>query len=233
MRNLALAFCSVRPSQLSDTLCNAREEEYEICLRQLARVLPDSYDLVVCENTVDKESEFTRASLVEFLKEHSSILMGSKFNIGTVNKGLGELLMLKVAIDNIDISQYRSISYITARRIFTCPYVFEKTESLDSDALISNPDFLYVDGRFVESHKEGMYNDMFFSMKSGRMKEYADETYSRLQYMSDNSIGSEQNLFNFIKEKNVSHEWINWLGMVRNDWQNPENPLDVKNIHIC
>ena len=233
MRNLALAFCSIRPSQLSDNLRDAREVEYEMCLRQLKRVLPDSYDLVICENTLDNESQIKRQSLLEFLKENQSLIMGSKSNIGTVNKGLGELLMLKIAMENLDYDKYENVSYISARKIFTCPYVFEKTESLKANALISNPDFLYMDGKFTETHKDGMYNDMFFSMKSNVMKKYADESYDKLQYLSDNSIGSEQNLFSFIDKNSVSYEWVNWLGLIRNDWQDPENPFDVQNIHIC
>jgi len=233
MRNLALAFCSIRPSQLSDNLCDAREVEYEVCLRQLRRILPDSYDLVICENTIDNESQIKRQTLLEFLKENHSLIIGSKSNIGTVNKGLGELLMLKVAMESLDYSKYENVSYISARKIFTCPYAFEKTESLKADALISNPDFLFIDGRFTETHKDGMYNDMFFSMKSDMMKKYADESYDKLQHLSNNSIGSEQNLFSFINRNGVSYEWLNWLGLLRNDWQDPKNPFDVKNIHVC
>ena len=233
MRNLALAFCSIRPTHFPENVCVAREKEYETCLSQLARVLPKSFDMVVCENTINSHSELQNDDLVNLLSKTNNLFTGSKFNIGTVNKGLGELLMLKVAMDNIDISKYENICYITARRIFTCPYVFEKTELLEKDALISNPDFLYVDGRYLVSHKEGMYNDMFFSMKSSFMKLYADRTYERLQQLSDDGVGSEQNLFNFIQENKLSTEWIDWLGMVRNDWQDADNPFKVENLHIC
>ena len=233
MRNLALAFCSIRPSQLSQELCDAREVEYEVCLRQLRRVLPKSYDLVICENTIDKEEQLKSQSLLSLLKESHVLLTGSKSNIGTVNKGLGELLMLKIAMENLDYKNYENISYISARKIFTCPYAFERTETLKADALISNPDFLYIDGRFLPSHKDGMYNDMFFSMKSNVMKKYADESFEKLQYLGENSIGSEQNLFSFVDRNKVSHEWIDWLGLVRNDWQDPDKPFDVQNMHIC
>ena len=53
MKNLALAFCSIRPSQYPDNVCDNREKEYLRSLKQLQRVLPKSFDLLVCENTID------------------------------------------------------------------------------------------------------------------------------------------------------------------------------------
>ena len=159
--------------------------------------------------------------------------LGSEGNIGTKNKGLGEFAMLKAALDETDIDKYDNISYITARRIFTCPYVFEKTEQLQKKALLSNPDFLYLGGKFSESYKGNLFNDMFFSMKSDTIVEYADYSMSRVDYLSDNHIGSEYNLYDFINEKSIDYDWLEWLGMVRNDWESNKNPLDISNFHVC
>ena len=57
MKNLALAFCSIRPSQYPENVCDNREKEYLRSLKQLERVLPKSFDLLVCENTIDDESQ--------------------------------------------------------------------------------------------------------------------------------------------------------------------------------
>lgn len=57
MKHLALGFCSLRPVQLTEEVNDAREEEYLICLRQLKRVLPKSFDLLICENTVNDPEE--------------------------------------------------------------------------------------------------------------------------------------------------------------------------------
>ena len=46
MRNLALGFTSLRPASLPENVCDAREDEYLICLKQLKRVLPKSFDLL-------------------------------------------------------------------------------------------------------------------------------------------------------------------------------------------
>ena len=51
--NLALAFCSLRPSQYSEDVRDTRESEYLISLKQLKRVLPESFDLLICENTIN------------------------------------------------------------------------------------------------------------------------------------------------------------------------------------
>ena len=231
--NLALAFCSLRPSQYSEEVCNTREKEYLISLKQLKRVLPESFDLLICENTINDVEEIKNKELSEFLSESEMCAMGSDGNIGTKNKGLGEFAMLKSALDQTDIDKYENISYVTARRIFTCPYVFEKTENLEKKALLSNPDFLYLGGEFTESYKGNLFNDMFFSMKSDLMLKYADYSISRVDYLSDNHIGSEYNLYDFITENNIDYEWLKWLGMVRNDWEVNGNPLDISNFHVC
>jgi hypothetical protein len=130
MKNLALGFCSLRPVQLSEEVNDARENEYFISLQQLKRVLPDSFDLLICENTIDNPEEIKNTELRQFLSKSEMCATGSKGNIGTTNKGMGELLMLKTALEETDLDNYKNISYITARRFFTCPYVFEKTENL-------------------------------------------------------------------------------------------------------
>ena len=160
------------------------------------------------------------------------VSLGSSGNIGTVNKGMGELLMLSSTLEELDIDKYVNITYISARHLLTCPYVFERTERLQKDAIISNPDFVMMDGRVEETHKGGLYNDMIFSMRSKTMREYSD--YSK-KYVSfdQRQVGSEQILFNFINENDIEYEWLDTLGVIRNDWQKNGKILDVNNFHIC
>jgi hypothetical protein len=233
MKNLALAFSSIRPSQLSEDVCDAREIEYLVCLQQLQRVLPESFDLVVCENTIDSEDQLKSEDLKEFLSNTEMVSLGSKGNIGTTNKGMGELLMLKTALSEIDIDKYENISYITARRLFTCPYVFERTKNLNKKALISNPDVVFLDGKFAETSKDNLYNDMFFSMKRQTMIDYADYSIQYMESDPSRQLGSEQLLYNFINENNIEYEWLEWLGLIRNDWERNKTILDVNNFHFC
>lgn len=232
MKNLALAFCSIRPKQLTDSICDYREHEYFRSIQQIERILPDSFDLVVCENTIDDEKQLKNRELAEYLSNIEMVSLGSSGNIGTVNKGMGELLMLSSALEELDIDKYVNITYISARHLLTCPYVFERTERLQKDAIISNPDFVMMDGTVEESHKGGLYNDMIFSMKSKTMREYSD--YSK-KYVSfdQRQVGSEQILFNFINENDIEYEWLDTLGVIRNDWQKNGKILDVNNFHIC
>ena len=233
MKNLALAFCSLRPVQLSKEVCDAREDEYLICLKQLKRVLPDSFDLLVCENTIDEPDQLKNNELKELLSDTEMCVVGSEGNIGTRNKGMGELLMLKTALDQTNLDQYENISYISARKVFTCPYVFERTERLEKSVLISNPDFLFLDGRLTESNKESLFNDMFFSMKREFMVKYAEYSMKELDNNLSNHIGSEQNLYNYITTNDVDYEMLDFLGLIRNDWEINGQTLDVSNYHIC
>ena len=232
MKNLALAFCSIRPKQLTDSICDYREHEYFRSIQQIERILPDSFDLVVCENTIDDEKQLKNRELAEYLSNIEMVSLGSSGNIGTVNKGMGELLMLSSALEELDIDKYVNITYISARHLLTCPYVFERTERLQKDVIISNPDFVMMDGIVKETHKGGLYNDMIFSMRSKTMREYSD--YSK-KYVSfdQRQVGSEQILFNFINENDIEYEWLDTLGVIRNDWQKNGKILDVNNFHIC
>ena len=103
MKNLALGFVSLRPSQMQEHVCDARENEYLICLKQLERVLPSSFDLLVCENTIDDPAQIKNDELREYLSNTEMCATGSESNIGTSNKGMGELLQLKSALDQTDI----------------------------------------------------------------------------------------------------------------------------------
>ena len=146
---------------------------------------------------------------------------------------MGELVQLKFALDAIDTSPYENISYVTARRFYTCPYVFERTELMSKPALLSNPDFVFFDGRVLESYKHNCFNDMFFSMKTQIMKEYAEYSVNRMQYNISNSIGSEYNLYNFVSDNKLDYEWLDWLGIVRNAWDIDKIKNNLNNYHIC
>ena len=79
MKNLALAFCSIRPSQYPDNVCDNREKEYLRSLKQLQRVLPKSFDLLVCENTIDDAGQNKNDHLRDFLNHtEMSVQQGVK-----------------------------------------------------------------------------------------------------------------------------------------------------------
>ena len=233
MKNLALGFVSLRPTQMQEHVCDARENEYLICLKQLERVLPSSFDLLVCENTIDDPAQIKNDELREYLSNIEMCATGSESNIGTSNKGMGELALLKSGLNEIDPDEYENIAYVTGRQFYTCPYVFERTERLEKDALLSYPDFVFLDGRVQENEKGRLFNDMFFSMKSDKMVMYADYSMQQMDYNIENQVGSEYNLYDFVERNNIEYEWLDFLGLIRNDWQRNNNALDISNYHVC
>ncbi len=91
MKNLALAFCSLRPVQYPENVCDVREQEYLL--------LPKSFDLLVCENTIDDAGQIKNDDLRDFLNDTEMCATGSESNMGTANKGMGELALLKSGLD--------------------------------------------------------------------------------------------------------------------------------------
>jgi hypothetical protein len=227
MKNLAIAFCSIVPEQYSETMQAQREKEYCGRLIQLKRILPKSYDLIIVDNTSDK---IKNDNLNVFL--NSCYFIKINDNEGSKNKGVGEISMLKKVLEIIDTKQYENITYITGRHLYTCPYFFERTEHLKKRALLSNPDFVFIQsGEICKSEKNGMFNDMIFSMNRETMLEYSK--FSDLEYMLRSGVGSEQNLYNFIKDKSIDYEWVDWIGLIRNDWQRTGEYWNFNNFHIC
>ena len=58
---------------------------------------------------------------------------------------------------------------------------------------------------------------MFFGMKSLVMQVHAD--YAKGIIYKPTHLGSEQILFNFITNNKISHETMDFLGFIRNDWE--------------
>lgn len=232
MKNLALIFCSIRPEQLSSHICNQREIEYYLSVKQIQRILPESFDMIVCENTIDHPEEIQNSEAREYFNTLEIISLGSQTNIGKRNKGCGELLMLHNALNEVNINDYKNISYVTGRRLWTCPYAFERTEKSECDAVVVQNDHVYFNG-IVRCNERNNFNDTYFSMKSSLMKDYSDYSMNRIEELSQKHISSEINLYDFVQEKKLSHEILNWLGIVRNEWERSGNPLDIQNFHCC
>jgi len=236
-KNLAILFCSFRPGQMTEEVQNGRELEYLMCLRHLLRVIPlDRFDVYVAENTVKHVDNIRSAELRDLLVSDPNLKEIFLFeeNYGEKgNKGMGELQMLKGVMDSLEPDQFKNVSYVTARRIFANPYVFERTDSMKFDALVSNPDLMYVTGKYSPANTEKLFNDMFFSMTQKAMKEYADFSMENIQYNLKNVVGSEQNLYRFVTEKNLKYEFLKWLGVIRNDWMLDCKQANIENIHVC
>jgi len=233
MKNLALVFCSIRPEQLKPSICDYREYEYYQTVQQLERIMPSNYDMVLVENTIDDPNEIKNPEIREYFSSMEIISLGSESNAGQVNKGCGELLMLNGALAELkdELDQYENIAYVTGRRMWTCPYSFDKSAASKGAVVVQNC-HIYFNG-VVRCNEKDNFNDTYFSMKTADMLKYAEYSSERLQELSDKHISSEVHLYEFIHENKVQYEILDWLGIVRNEWERSGNTQDLNNFHIC
>jgi hypothetical protein len=197
-----------------------RENEYYFCLKQLLRVVPSNFDLVICDNSIQSVNDLHSNELKEELKKVKFMILNR--NIGSKNIGMGELDELIYVHDNVDFTKYDKIVYFTLRKFIINPYVFEKVNSMQKNALLSNPPFLHIKNNFTFNYSEptpNLYNDMFFSLSSNVMINYVKYSKDRINYNLQNEIGSEQNLFNFINGNKIEYEWMDSLGFIRIDYR--------------
>lgn len=233
-KNLIFASASFHPTR-KNVLFNKkaiyeREREYLFCFEQLLRVVPDSFEIYIVDNSIKDSSYLYDDNLKLLLDDFNIFYTGKGINKKITNIGSEELDQLIYLSEKINFDNYSKICYFTSRRFITNPYVFEKTEALKSDVLLSNPDFIYLDGRVEVSEKKGMYNDMFFAMQSNIMLDYINFTKTRLDYLEKNMINSESNLYDFVSENNLSIEFLKFLGFLRYDyWSSRKYSRRLKN----
>jgi len=214
-----LIFCSAA-FHIPNYSKEKRENEYYYCLKQLKRMLPKNFTIVVCDNTVKDINEIKNRQLKELLQTVKFLCLNR--NIGKQNIGMGELDELIYTSLNINFNDYDKIVYFTLRKIVTNPWIFEKVNSMEKNALICNPDFLHLNSNYDFKYSTAtpkLYNDMFFCLKSKLMLDYVEYSKNKIMYNLQNKIGSEQNLYNFINEKNIKYEWLNCLGLLRIDYK--------------
>ena len=214
MKNLILAFSSF----LTDRDPNrARLNEYAICYEQLHRVLPANFSLVFVDNTLDnKNILYTLNRRLHDVVNNTACIFYNK-NIGTTNKGLGELDMLIKARHLLDFSAYNKIGYLTGRRFITCPYVFDKTENCKKKILVGSQHFVNAYTGAVNPLTPNCFEDMYFSMDGDVMNEYVNYAISNLNPAP--GVGSEQILHSFVQNSKYEYEELKHLGFIRNDWE--------------
>lgn len=209
---------SSQPKQLSNREWEKRQIEYLASLRQLKRLTDKKgWKIFVCENTVLNCSEIKNQELVAEVSLHSFTSL--PFNSGETNKGIGELDMLVGVFREHSklLRKFDAMSYFTGRRFMPNSFLIDRSESLRKGAIISNPNFLLLDGTTIPSKKEGLYNDMFFTMKNEVIVNYIKYYELNRSYFIREGIGSEQILYKYINEFRISFEWIEQLGLIRRE----------------
>lgn len=217
MKNLI--FCSAA-FHITNYSFDIREKEYYYCLKQLKRMLPDNFTIVVCDNTVKDINNIKNQELKDLLK--TVIFLSLDRNIGTQNIGMGELDELIYTSQKINFNEYEKVIYFTLRKMVTNPWIFEKVNAMKKEALLCNPPILALRSDYNFSYyptNKNLYNDMFFCLSSKLMLDYIDYSQNKINYNLQNSVGSEQNLYNFINKKNIDYEWVDYIGLIRLDYK--------------
>ena len=231
--HVLIFFASIAPKNLSKFVARKRIEDYRVALKQVIRLKPSNWQIIVCENTL--QGDLSRMLRLLDISDPNLLFSMTLLNEGEVNKGIGELEMMASVLKKFPkiFESARTVSYLTGRRILTNQYLFERTENLSKSALISNPDFFYLDGNLVEVEKDFMYNDMFFTMKIQTFLEYQLYFESIKNCLATSKLGSEQILFNFVKYKKVDFEWLNNLGLLRWEYKRFLGFWIRDHIHLC
>lgn len=235
-KNLIFASAAFHP-QRSNLLFNKkeiqeRENDYLFCLTQLYKVVPKNFDIYIVDNSLINSDSLFSKDLKSFIDKKNVFYTREPKSKKIKNIGVQELKQLFYLHQNIDFNSYSKVCYLTARRFITNPYVFERTENLNKDALLSNPDFTYLDGEIVPSEKIGMFNDMFFAMKLETIVKYIEFSKKQIDYMDKNMVSSENNLYNFISEENVEYEYLDFLGFLRYDYYRKNKDGIKHNYHF-
>jgi len=214
-----LLFCSAS-FHIDDVDDILRENEYLHCIVQLLRVLPDNFEIVICDNSISSIHELHNVELKRILSKVKILFLDR--NIGKKNIGMGELDELIYVSENYDFLNYDKIIYFTLRKIVSNPWIFEQVNKMKKKALISNPEILH----FKTSHQlyyspaaENLYNDMFFALDKEVMIQYVNYSKNTMLYNLNNGVGSEQNLYNFINDNNIDFEKLNFFGLIRIDYR--------------
>ena len=217
MKNLIFCSAAFHIQQYSHDI---RENEYYYCLKQLLKMIPENFDIVVCDNTIESIENIKNTKLKELLSKVKLLILNR--NIGENNIGMGELDELIYTSENINFKDYDKIVYFTLRKIVTNPWVFEKVNIMNKTALLSNPPLLHIQSNMKFREYEStplLYNDMFFALSSDLMLSYIEYSKQRITYNLQNSIGSEQNLYKFIDENKIEYDWLEYLGLIRIDYK--------------
>ena len=224
MKNLIFCSAAFHVPQYSH---EKRENEYYFCLKQLKRMLPENFDIVVCDNTVKDINNIKNNNLKQLLSSVQFLCL--RRNIGQANLGMGELDELIYTSSQINFKNYDKIVYFTLRKIVTNPWIFEKVNAMKKNALICNPEFLHLNNNYKFRYSPAtpnLYNDMFFALSAKLMLDYVNYSKKRIQFNLQNRVGSEQNLYKFINERKIDYEWLKCLGLIRIDY-NANNEIQL------
>ena len=233
-RVLLIFLMSLAPNGLSKKKLDERKSDYMLSIQQTQRLLGgDPSKIIYCENTLGSESNLLDHDLGRLLKDDAILVLPS--NSGNVNKGVGELDMAAEVVAKFRniVLDYDVICYMSGRHIPTNEMIFNISINLDCSAFISNPDFVYLDGKVIESEKSKNLNDMFFAMKTKIFLGYVDFFLEQRKAMIEENLNSESLLFNYIGSNDLDVETAQSFGLLRRETVRKFKFLEVSIWHLC
>lgn len=232
--HVLIVYLSICPKDFGRRSTNQRIRQYEIAVAQLKRVLPSpDWKVVFCENTLPSPHEVRR--FVEKCGIESPLVSWSNTNLGAKNKGLGEVSMaLQALADFPDLFNIaRTISCKTGRHLLISTHLLELTKRMNADALIGNPDFIYLDGEVRKPETERVLNTMFYSMRTDVYLKFLEFSAQRMNEFSAGNLSAEANLFDFVEYSRLDVEQLNYLGVLRLEKIKGRIGRETSRWHLC
>jgi len=200
-------------------MLNQREKNYDLALEWLLKSVPENWDIIYNDNTLNDLSDLKNESLKKRLQDERIKLIFHKSNEGSKNKGAGEHDMCRKSFIEINPEDYNWVSYFTARHIIPNSWYFDALEKEfnDYECVMSNPKFYYLNNFAIVPSSTGLYNDMLFSMKSNVFSEFI--AHIDIELLKSEHKNSENHLYEFVKKNNLKNFELESLGILRNDHQ--------------
>jgi hypothetical protein len=172
---------------------------------------------------VDSGMFFEEGLAIDFISENS----------GLHNKGIGELDMAAFVLSKWDITKFKKVIWFSGRHILTSENSLNRCLNSLAEVVVSNPDFYFLDGDKQATDKEGFLNDMMFAMSGQIFKNYISTFESRRKELVDNNVGSEQLLHQFVKDNELTVDWMMHLGVLRREYVTKWRWLETSQWHFC
>jgi hypothetical protein len=230
-RSILLFFASVSPEGISTKRKKERIRDYSTSLEIIWRYSNKlNFDICVIENTLGSQEKWVNLQL--FSGEKIKFLYLNE-NSGLTNKGLGELDMATFALSHLDLQQYNKVIWFSGRHLLTSEAILTNCVTTPAEAIISNPDFYFLNGQKIETEKNGLINDMIFAMSTKLFSEYILKFSESREELVRKGLGSEQNLFQFVTERDPTAEWMEHIGVLRRENRLKWRYIETSEWHFC
>jgi hypothetical protein len=195
-----------------------RVAEYKTGISSILRNLPDDTLKILVDNTGYLASLKEETAQI-FPPCENFYIHSYRNNIGSKNKGLGELEMFQRASQIVPFDKFHKIFYLTGRYFYTNPYAFEKSLTSDAHFIYSKPNFLGINGEVRQDGAPDTLNDMFFCGSFDFVDGYLKYFALNKERMKQDAIPSERLLWEYfqIKKRDLTFlsQKIESIGIIR------------------